>query len=98
MKVPYQKEHQKIIVDLINKYFPGCEISIFGSRADNTFKETSDLDLCLKSSKHLDLANWAKLEEEIAQTDIPFKVDLVDWHRVSPEFQKIISSKKKNFS
>lgn len=97
MKIPYTEEQKKFLLNTIHKYFPDCEVSVFGSRADNTFKATSDLDLCLKNSMILDLSKWAKLEEEISHSDIPFKVDLVDWFRVSPEFQKIILEKQKKF-
>lgn len=93
----YTSEQKTIILDIIKKYFPNAQVFVFGSRANNAFKSTSDLDLCLKDKSTLDLSLWAKLEDELSQTNIPFKIDLVDWHRVSEEFQGIIAKGEKEF-
>jgi predicted nucleotidyltransferase len=90
-----EAEHIKILFKIIHKYFPECSITLFGSRTTNAFKPTSDLDLCLKDNAPLDLSLWAQLEEEISSLDITYKVDLVDWHRISIEFQEIIIQSQK---
>ncbi len=77
-----------LIKSIITKHFPHARVLVFGSRLKGNFKETSDLDLCLKADKPLDLAAWTLLEEELSQTDIPFKVDLCDWFRIAEEFRE----------
>ncbi|MBI2604676.1 MAG: nucleotidyltransferase domain-containing protein [Deltaproteobacteria bacterium] len=86
------EEQRKFLLRTIHGYFPDAEILVFGSRLTGKNKPASDLDLCLKSASALELAKWGRLEEEISGSDIPFKVDLVDWHRISEEFRGIIVS------
>jgi predicted nucleotidyltransferase len=90
MKPWISSNDQNKIIDLIRIYFPDSEIYFFGSRVSGGFKETSDLDVCLKSQSALSLSSWAKLESDFVQSDLPYKVDLVDWARISPEFQSQI--------
>lgn len=85
------QERQKISA-AIQKYFPGSRVMAFGSRVRGDFKRYSDLDICIDSGKILPLGRLAQLEEEFSQSDLLYKVDLVDWHRITPEFQKIIES------
>ena len=97
MKVPYLGNQKQIILEIINKYCPDTEVLIFGSRLKGNFKPTSDLDLCIKGIKPIELSTWSRLEEELSKTDIPFKIDLVDWFRVSDEFKKIIETESQKF-
>ncbi len=80
------------ITSLIKKYFPLGEIIVFGSRANGTNRTDSDLDVCIRDLKALPLAEWQKLSQEFIDSDLPYKVDLCDWHRLSQNFQKVISS------
>lgn len=93
MKNGFTSEQANFLVLEVKKYFPEAEIIVFGSRLNGNFTETSDLDICLKSEKPLELSSWAKLESNVAQSDLPFKVDFVDWMRITSDFQKIISKK-----
>lgn len=52
----------------------------------------SDLDLVLIDSKPLPLSIRAELNHAFSESDLPWKVDLVDWHSISPEFQKVIQT------
>lgn len=66
------------------------EIYVFGSRSKNTARKYSDLDLLIKSSHAIDYGSMALLEEAFSESNLPFKTDLVDWNRISEEFQKHI--------
>lgn len=66
------------------------EVRVFGSRAGGLPKAFSDLDLLVKGMGPLDLATRAQLNEAFSQSDLVFKVDLVDWYQISTEFQNII--------
>jgi len=65
---------------------------IFGSRATGTCKPWSDLDLALKGDGPLSLAVTAALAEAFAESDLAWKVDIVDRMSVSEEFGRIIES------
>lgn len=60
----------------------------FGSRATFKAKKFSDLDLCYKES--IPDAVVAKIEEQFEESDLPFKVDLINWNQCSAEFQNMI--------
>ncbi|MBF0312279.1 MAG: nucleotidyltransferase domain-containing protein [Oligoflexia bacterium] len=79
------------IINTIKKYFPSAKIMAFGSRIRSDHKKFSDLDLCLNDSIPLPLAKWCKLEEEFSNSNLLYKVDLCDWHRISKDFQQIIA-------
>lgn len=83
-----ETRHQLIIHDIIKKY--PHQFYVFGSRAKNTHKPYSDLDLCFKENiPEKDLAN---LILEFAESDLPFKVDLINWYHCSEEFQNLIKN------
>ena len=71
-----------------------CEVWAFGSRAKWTAKDSSDLDLALVSSARLPSSKLGRLREAFTDSYLPIKVDVVDIHRVSDEFRKIIESQK----
>ena len=65
-------------------------VILFGSYAKGTQKATSDIDVAIKGSSPLDLATWVKIEGSLEESSIPQKVDVIDYHRVSKEFQQLI--------
>jgi type I restriction enzyme, S subunit len=73
---------------------PECEVWAFGSRAKWTAKDSSDLDLAIVAPRRLSLAKLGKVREAFESSYLPVKVDVVDVHRVSNEFRKIIESQR----
>ncbi len=67
-----------------------CDVFVFGSRIKGTQRKFSDLDLCLKAKKPIDLATIAMLKEALSQSDLPFTVDVIDYNSLSAGFKKII--------
>ena len=85
--------HLKIVKAILQKHLAGVEIRAFGSRVTETAKEWSDLDLALVSEKKLSLTAIGNLRADLAESDLPFRVDILDWHDISPEFRKLIEAK-----
>src|ERR1035437_1435839 len=79
---------------ILSAEVPECEVWAFGSRAKWTAKDSSDLDLALVASERLPLSKLGRLREAFKDSYLPVKVDVVDIHRVSDEFRKIIESQK----
>lgn len=52
----------------------------------------SDLDLCIDAGKALDLVKLSNLEEVLSQSDLLYKVDISDWHRITGDFRSHILS------
>lgn len=87
----------KIIFQILRKHLPEAEYFIFGSRIKKTAEKYSDLDLAVKAHSPIPLNILSSLEESFSESSIPFKIDLVDFHRISPEFQKHIQENSKLF-
>ena len=76
---------------LLAAHFPNVEARVFGSRYRGTAKPYSDLDIVLVGEQKLDWKQVSLLREAFADSTLPFRVDLLDWYAISPEFQQIIA-------
>jgi type I restriction enzyme S subunit len=83
-----------IVKAILQQHVPDREVWAFGSRAKWTAKEFSDLDLAILGEKSLTLDESAALADAFADSDLPWKVDVVDWVTTSPSFRKIIERDK----
>jgi uncharacterized protein len=84
---PPELEKVKAILRAI---VPEIEVRAFGSRVGGKPRKTSDLDLALVAETPLGLARVAELRDAFSDSDLPFKVDLIEWATTSPSFRRII--------
>lgn len=87
-------EQWAIVESILKHHVPAFEVWAFGSRAQKTAKRYSDLDLCVLSERPLGLSLSAELVEAFSESDLPWKVDVVDWAITSETFRKIIAANK----
>ncbi len=66
----------------------------FGSRVKGTAKPYSDLDLAIIAQQPLSLTEMATVKEAFDESDLPIRVDIVDWATTSDTFRKIIEQDK----
>jgi len=85
-------EQWLIVSTILQKHVPEKEVWAFGSRATHTEKPFSDLDLAIIGNTPLTLRLLATIEYDFSESDLPFKVDVVDWATISPAFRKVIES------
>ena len=85
-----EKDYKPWIIRQIQSLSPGVKIRIFGSRASGTHKKYSDLDLALIGPSKMEPKVLGQLHAIFAVSDIPYKIDLVDYTAVDDEFKKII--------
>ena len=83
-------DHWDIVRGILRRHVPGRKVLAFGSRATWTAKEYSDLDLAVLGDKPLPLDVASALAESFVESDLPFKVDVVDWASTSESFRKVI--------
>jgi len=89
--IDLRPDHAKIVQDILSEHLPvGASVRVFGSRAKWSAKTHSDLDLALRGKDRLQLALLADLAEAFSESDLPFKVDVVDWRTVTRSFQEVI--------
>ncbi len=82
----------KTIRQILVQYVPHTTVWAFGSRVLGTAQPYSDLDLAIVGTEKIPRATLTQLKEAFVASDIPFRVDILDWHRVSPSFQQIIAA------
>lgn len=63
---------------------------VFGSRTKNKARPLSDLDLCIKDTAPIPFRTLAAREAAFEESDLPFKVDVKDWHTMSENFRALI--------
>lgn len=66
----------------------------FGSRVQGRAKRYSDLDLAIVSDIPLPIAVMTRLADDFSESDLPWRVDLVDWATTSEAFRGIIAERK----
>jgi predicted nucleotidyltransferase len=86
-------EYQTIVLKILRQYLPDYEVWAFGSRVTGRAKRYSDLDLVVMSDQPLDFGLLGEIRDAFSESDLPFKVDLLDWAVTSMEFREIIKRK-----
>ena len=92
--IDIREDHWDIMQGILQKHVPQYEVWAFGSRAKWTAKQYSDLDLAIITDKPLSLDVSASLSDDFSESDLPYKVDIVDWATTSESFRKIIERDK----
>lgn len=77
---------------ILQAHVPGRTVRAFGSRVQGTAKPFSDLDLAVMGDVPLDFRQLADLIDALAESNLPFRVDVVDWAVTSEAFRGIIEA------
>jgi predicted nucleotidyltransferase len=85
-------EEWQIVQGIMHEHIPNREVWAFGSRVKKTHKPFSDLDLAVMGSESLSLAEMADLSYAFSHSNLPFKVDVVNWATTDSKFQSIIQN------
>ncbi|MXX73094.1 MAG: restriction endonuclease subunit S [Gemmatimonadetes bacterium] len=88
--VDLRPDHWAIVREALRRHVPDRQVLAFGSRATWTAKDYSDLDLAVMGEEPLSLRTSSALDEALGDSDLPFKVDVVDWARTDDGFRAII--------
>ena len=78
------------VLAILQQYVPEGEVWAFGSRVRGTARPFSDLDLVLINDEPLAPQIRAELKYALSESNLPVKVDLLEWARTSPPFREII--------
>jgi predicted nucleotidyltransferase len=87
------QEQLAIVKEILKRRVPERTVWAFGSRIKGTAIKTSDLDLVILGDEPLSSKQRADLVDDFDESLLPFKVDIVEWGRISPEFREIIDKK-----
>ena len=77
---------------------PAAKVWVFGSRATGRARRYSDLDLAIDAGRPLTLDETASLADAFSESDLSYRVDVVDWHAVDDRFRQIIAQERVPFT
>jgi predicted nucleotidyltransferase len=91
-EIDLRDEDREIVVTILRDILPKeARVHVFGSRAGSLARPASDLDLAIDISRPLSLDEHAALNEGFEESDLPYKVDIIDLHSVSSQFKSLIA-------
>ena len=83
--------HLETVRRILAEHVPACEVRAFGSRATWTAKDYSDLDLAIVGAGPLHRGALGRLKDAFEDSDLPIRVDVLDWHAISESFRNAIA-------
>lgn len=86
--------HWTIVRDILRQHVPDCAVWAFGSRARGGARRYSDLDLAVITEEPIPIPRMAALKEAFSESDLPWRVDVVDWSGTSDRFRRIIERER----
>ncbi len=89
--IDLKPKHLETVRDLLASHVPECEVRAFGSRVNGMAKSYSDLDLVVIGTANLDRNRLELLREAFMDSELPFRVDVLDWNVIPESFKRIIS-------
>ena len=93
--VDIRPDHLAIVQGILREHLPvGVKVWVFGSRANWTTKDSSDLDLALESESRLNHKLLGALKEAFEDSTLPYTVDVVDLNAVGHAFKQIVESQR----
>lgn len=92
--IDIRPDHWAIVQQILQRHVPQYPVWAFGSRAKWSAKPYSDLDLAVITDQPLSLDVSAGLSDDFSESDLPYRVDVVDWAGTSQAFRKIIAQNR----
>lgn len=82
----YLEEARRIVLtfDEIKEY----AVFVFGSRADGSAHQRSDIDIGILGKQALPVVIKLNIEEKLEESNIPLRVDLIDFFKADPVFKR----------
>ena len=80
------------VIEILDRHISDRDVRVFGSRVAGRAKPFSDLDLVTMGERALDLCTLSRLRNDFDESDLPFRVDLIEWASASESFRRMIAA------
>jgi len=82
------------ILGILKFHFKNGYVLAFGSRYKGTHKRHSDLDLAFikNDDTSLTVSEWGRLKEAFEESDLIYRVDVIDYWGATDSFRRIIDN------
>ena len=91
-RVDVQPRDLETVLRILRAHLPDRAVRAFGSRVTGKAKPFSDLDLAVMGDTPVPASTLARLADDFDESDLPFKVDIVDWASTGESFRRIIEA------
>jgi len=83
-----------MVTKILRFYAPNCDVLVFGSRYKGNHRDWSDLDLAFirLDGSSMDWEQRSELAHAFSFSNIPYKVDIIDYNGLSDKFRKFVDS------
>ncbi|MFH1728868.1 MAG: nucleotidyltransferase domain-containing protein [Pseudomonadota bacterium] len=88
--IDLKNEYIEEIKAILSKHAMGIEVRMFGSRVNKKARPNSDIDLVLIDKNKISFSKLNEIKQVFSESNIPYIVDVIDWHSISESFQNII--------
>ena len=88
--IDLKPDSARLVATILQDHVPECEVRAFGSRANGTAREYSDLDLAVVGDGPLDGSVLGRLQAAFEESRLPMRVDVHDWHTIPDRFRQEI--------
>ena len=88
--IDIKSAHLQTIKRILAEHVRDCEVRAFGLRVKGKAKVYSDLDLAVVCQDDLGAERLRHLKEAFEESDLSFRVDVLDWNRTAESFRKVI--------
>ncbi len=90
-QIALQPSELNLVREILAKHIPDREVRIFGSRYNGRVKPFSDLDLVIMGDATINPDTISSIHEAFSESNISFKVDIIEWVTTSQTFRRIIN-------
>lgn len=83
-------EEFEIIIKILNAHIKKGKVYAFGSRYKNNNRKFSDFDIAIDMGEKLSFEFLNILKDAFEESDLPYRVDIIDYNNISDKFKKIV--------
>jgi type I restriction enzyme S subunit len=94
-RIDLSPDHRRLVLNILAANLPlSFKAWVFGSRSSGRARRYSDLDLAIDAGRRLTLDETARLAEALSDSDLPYRVDVVDWQAIDDRFRQVIAGER----
>ncbi len=95
LSIDLPADHCRLVLQILRANLPpAAKFWVFGSRATGRARRYSDLDLAIDAGRPMTLDETASLAEAFSESDLAYRVDVVDWRAIDDHFRQIIAQER----
>ena len=91
MKPQLSADQLRQVLAVLVARLPTVPVMVFGSRARGDARPSSDLGLLIDGEQPLDEITLAHLQQDFVESDLPFRVEVLDGSRIDAGFRSRIA-------